>query len=85
MTRRRALSRLGGNVRAQFLISTHSPVLLAYPGAVLLSLDGPGITRVEYTETEHYRLTRDFLSCPERYVQHLFAPDGEEDGGPPRR
>ena len=32
-------------------ISTHSPILLAYPGAMLLSLDGSGITRVEYTET----------------------------------
>ena len=69
----------------KFLISTHSPILVAFPGAVLPSLDGPGITRVKYTETEHYRLTRDFLSCPERYFHHLFAPDGEGDGGPPQR
>ena len=68
-----------------FLISTHSPILLAYPDAMLLSLDGSGITRVEYTETEHYRLTRDFLSCPERYFQHLFAPDDEEGSDPRTR
>jgi len=66
-------------------ISTHSPILLAYPGAMLLSLDGSGITRVEYTATEHYRLTRDFLSCPERYFQHLFAPEDEEGGAPRKR
>ena len=69
----------------KFLVSTHSPILLAYPGAMLLSLDGSGITRVEYTETEHYRLTRDFLSCPERYFQHLFAPDDEEGSDPRKR
>ena len=81
----RLIHQLETSGHAQFLISTHSPILLAYPGAVLLSLDGPGITRVKYTETEHYRLTRDFLSCPERYFHHLFAPDGEGDGGPPQR
>ena len=53
--------------------------------AVLLSLDGPGITRVEYTETEHYRLTEDFLSCPERYFRHLFAPDDADTGDPQKR
>ena len=52
---------------------------------MLLGLDGAGITRVEYTETEHYRLTRDFLSCPERYFQHLFAPEDEEGGAPRKR
>jgi predicted ATPase len=64
--------------RAQFLISTHSPIILAYPGAVLLSLDGDSIRPVEYTETEHYRITRDFLNAPERYFTHLFAPDTDD-------
>ena len=66
-------------------ISSHSPILLSYPGAVLLGLDGAGITRVEYTDTEHYRLTKDFLACPERYFQHLFAPDDEEGSDPRKR
>src|SRR5437870_8957925 len=81
----RLIHQLETSGHAQFLISTHSPILLAYPGAVLLSLDGPGITRVKYTETEHYRLTRDFLSCPERYFHHLFAPDDEEESDPRKR
>jgi predicted ATPase len=64
---------------AQFLISTHSPILLSYPGAVLLSLDGDSIREIDYTDTEHYRVTRDFLSAPERFFKHLFRADDEED------
>ena len=63
---------------AQFIIATHSPIILAYPSAVILSLDGDRIAPVEYKETNHYKLTRDFLECPERYLRHLFA-EGEEE------
>ncbi len=66
--------------QAQFLISTHSPILLAYPGATLLSLDGDRIEEVAYAETDHYRVTRDFLNCPERYFKHLFAGEESESG-----
>jgi predicted ATPase len=65
--------------RAQFLISTHSPIILAYPGAVLLSLDGDAIREVHYTDTEHYRVTKQFLISPERYFRHLFSEDYEDD------
>ena len=81
----RLIHQLETSGHAQFLVSTHSPILLAYPGAVLLSLDRAGITRVQYTDTEHYRLTKDFLACPERYFRHLFAPDDEEGGDPRKR
>lgn len=47
---------------AQFVISTHSPILMAYPDAWIYSLDGDGIKRVAYEETEHYQVTRDFLN-----------------------
>ena len=60
---------------AQFIIATHSPIILSYPGAVLLSLDGESIREIAYRESEHYRLTRDFLNAPERYFNHLFADD----------
>jgi predicted ATPase len=63
---------------AQFLISTHSPILLGYPGAVLFSLDGETIREIEYRETEHYIVTRDFLNAPERFLKHLLStPDDE--------
>ena len=81
----RVIHELETSGQAQFLISTHSPILLAYPGAVLLSLDGTSITRVEYTETDHYRLTKDFLTNPERYFRHLFAPHEEDAGDPGKR
>ncbi len=58
---------------AQFLISSHSPILLAYPGAALLSLDGPEIRPVDYRDTEHYQVTKQFLDSPERFFKHLFA------------
>ncbi len=47
--------------QAQFLIASHSPILLAYPKATLLSLDGGPIHEVAYADTEHYKLTKEFL------------------------
>jgi predicted ATPase len=66
--------------RAQFLISSHSPILLAYPGATLLSLDGGSIREVKYKETDHYSLTKEFLDSPERFFKHLFASEEDENG-----
>ncbi|MBQ2805446.1 MAG: AAA family ATPase [Clostridia bacterium] len=57
---------------SQLLIATHSPILMAYPGACILELSGKGIRRVEYRETEHYRVTREFLENPERMVHYLL-------------
>jgi predicted ATPase len=65
--------------QAQFLISTHSPIILSYPGATLYSLDGDSIQEVSYRETDHYRLTRDFLNAPERYFRTLFSEADEAD------
>ena len=57
---------------AQFLIATHSPILLSYPGATIFSLDGDSIEPIAYQDTEHFQLTRDFLNAPECYLRHLF-------------
>jgi predicted ATPase len=66
---------------AQFIISTHSPIILSYPGAVLLSLDGGSIQEIAYHETEHYQITRDFLNAPERFFRYLFdtVEDNSDD------
>ena len=65
---------------AQFLIATHSPIILSYPGAVLYDLDGDTIQEVAYRETKHFLLTRDFLNAPDRFFKHLFSPkDGNEE------
>ena len=55
--------------RSQFVIATHSPILMAYPGALLYQLDAAGIASVRYQDTEHYRITRDFLADPERFFK----------------
>ncbi|OPX67932.1 MAG: iron-dicitrate transporter ATP-binding subunit [Methanoregulaceae archaeon PtaB.Bin108] len=55
-----------GNV--QFLIATHSPILLAYPGADIYSFDTVPIQKVGYEETEYYRVYRDFLNNREKYL-----------------
>lgn len=62
---------------AQFLIASHSPILHSYPGAKLFSLDGDAVEEVAFQDTDHYRITRDFLNAPERYFRHLFVDDGE--------
>jgi predicted ATPase len=63
---------------AQFVIATHSPILLGYPGALIYSLDGDGVRPIAYEETEHYLVTRDFLASPERFFKNLFSADGAD-------
>jgi predicted ATPase len=57
---------------SQFLIATHSPILMAYPGALIYQLDADGIAPVAYEDTEHFNVTRDFLNHRERYFAHLL-------------
>jgi predicted ATPase len=62
---------------SQFVIATHSPILLAYPGARILQFDGAGITEVRYEDTEHYAITRDFLDHYPRRIAQLLADDDQ--------
>lgn len=64
--------------RSQFLIATHSPILMAYPGARIYQLGLDGLSPVTYLETEHYQITRDFLADPARFFKHLFATPGDD-------
>jgi predicted ATPase len=56
---------------SQFIIATHSPILMAFPDAEILSFDGGQIRRVKYDELEHVTLTRAFLNDPEAYLRYL--------------
>jgi predicted ATPase len=58
---------------SQFVVSTHSPILLAYPGARIYALDEHGITETPYDETEVVELTRSFLADRGRFLHYLFA------------
>src|SRR5262245_43181541 len=66
--------------RAQFLISTHAPILMSYPRGVIFSLDGQGLRELPFRQTDHFQITRDFLNEPERFLKHLFTP-GEGAAG----
>lgn len=61
--------------RGQFIIATHSPILLAFPGASILWFDDRGIGPMEYRETDHYRVTKRFLEDPDSYFRTLFSDD----------
>ncbi|MES2350007.1 MAG: AAA family ATPase [Pseudomonadota bacterium] len=60
---------------SQFIIATHSPILLAYPNAKILLFDGTGISEVAYEDTEHYSVTRDFLNHYPRRLEQLLKPE----------
>lgn len=60
------------NMDSQFLIATHSPLLMACPGAQIFVLTEHGIEPTEYRKTEHYTLTRRFLENPERMLHYLL-------------
>jgi predicted ATPase len=57
--------------RAQFLIATHSPMLICYPGATIYQFDDDGVREVNYEDTEHFALTKAFLNNPALYLHHL--------------
>jgi len=59
----------------QFIISTHSPMLMAFPGAQVLQLSVQGIEAVDYRDTEHYQLTQRFLADPQRMLAELLKEE----------
>ena len=57
---------------SQFIIATHSPILMAYPDAQIFVLSPDGIKKVRYTETDHFRVTKDFLNNHEKMLKILM-------------
>ena len=58
---------------SQYVIATHSPILMAHPDSWIYSLSESGLERVEYEDTEHVQITRNFLANPARMMKYLFA------------
>jgi predicted ATPase len=56
---------------SQFIIATHSPILLTFPDADILSFDGDKVQPVKLEETPQYQITKGILDSPERYWKHL--------------
>jgi predicted ATPase len=57
---------------SQFVIATHSPILLGYPGATILELSDTGIQKVAFDDAPQVELTRSFLADPQRFLRHLL-------------
>lgn len=58
---------------SQFIIATHSPILMAFPNAELWEFSQDGIQKVQYRDTEHYQVTKSFLDNPERMLHYLLS------------
>ena len=58
---------------SQFIIATHSPILLAYPRAKIVLFDKSGLSEVKYEDTEHYAITKEFLNDHERMLHYLLG------------
>ena len=70
---------------SQFVIATHSPILMAYPDCKLMLLEKKGMREVELIETEHYCLTRAFLNNPTKYLEMVLAEASPVGRRPSRR
>jgi predicted ATPase len=64
----RLLKEMGEQGHAQFIVATHSPILLACPGAHIYSFDEIPVRQVTYEETEHYRLYKGFMNHRDEYL-----------------
>jgi predicted ATPase len=75
------LARIHDLVRAgsQFIVSTHSPILMAYPDSVLYYLTPDGIDTRTLEETEHFQVMKEFLSNPKRMIGELLRDDSDTD------
>ena len=71
------LSRMHQLIRqqSQFIVATHSPILMAYPGALIYQIGKYGICPVKYEDTEHYEITKTFLNNPAPMLAELFADE----------
>ena len=58
---------------SQFIIATHSPILMAYPDSLIYQCGKDGISPIAYEDTEHFQVTRDFLANPERMLRELMG------------
>ncbi len=62
-------------VNTQFIIATHSPILLAFPGATIYSCDGDFLNKIAYHDTSHYQITKEFLDNTDLYLRNLFSDE----------
>jgi predicted ATPase len=81
----RLLHRFTKRGDVQFIIASHSPILLACPDADIFSFDSIPIRKIRYEESDHYRIYRDFLTNPAKYLDETLYADNEPPFGLPER
>jgi predicted ATPase len=59
--------------KSQFIIATHSPIIMAYPNAQILLINEEKLSPVQYTNTEHFLATKDFLNRHEKFIEQLTS------------
>lgn len=69
------MARLAARGDVQFVIATHSAILLTLPGASIITFDRGKLEAISIEETSHYQITRGILESPERYWKHLLRDD----------
>jgi len=74
------LAEVGRRANAQVIMATHSPLLMAVPGARLLEITRFGIEERDYRETDNFRIMREFTNDPEHFVEEALArhKDGDQ-------
>jgi predicted ATPase len=73
---------------SQFIIATHSPILLTFPGAQILSFDGDALHPISLEDTSHFKITKGILQNPAAYRRHLQetkAAESEPTDAAPRK
>lgn len=66
------------NLESQLIIATHSPILMAYPDALIYQFSENGIAPIAYEDTEHFTITKEFLNKPDKMLRYLFE-ENEDD------
>ncbi|XZE32372.1 AAA family ATPase [Pirellulaceae bacterium SH501] len=69
------MHRLVSTGSSQFIAATHSPILLTFPGAAIVSFDDGALTRIRLEETSHFQITKSLLNNPAMYWRHLATPE----------
>jgi predicted ATPase len=74
------MSMLVATGKSQFIIATHSPILLTFPGAQILSFDGDALRPTSLEDTSHFQITKGILQNPAVYWKHLQASGADQEG-----
>jgi len=69
------LNELVSKNNAQFIIATHSPILITTPNSTIYEIEGDAFVEKKYNQTKHFGLYKEFLNCPERYINYLTNED----------